>query len=114
MDKEAFFRRQRLTFKFAFAMATLLYMGVVHVMTFKGNANDVQTFSKILAAVYVVILLVSPVLERMQSQALPALMIRLACRETGAIFGLVLSMISHDPNYAVYFGVPALLLILIA
>lgn len=100
--------------KFAFMASIIVYGIVVSGMHLEGEPQDAHTMTMLLAAVYVVILLVSPLIERLQKPGLPAFVIRLACRETGAIFGLVLAMISHDPKYVLYFGVPAFLLLAIA
>jgi hypothetical protein len=43
----------------------------------------------------------------------PARILRFAIFESGAIFGLILSFMTHTVSYSVYFGVPAILLLAI-
>jgi hypothetical protein len=50
----------------------------------------------------------------MRMVGLPKLVLKLAVYEAGAVFGLVLSFLTHDPHYAVLFGLPALVLLLLA
>jgi hypothetical protein len=114
MQDSPAFRQTRMIVKFAFMAAVVIYIILTKVMVFTGRAGDVHIFSIVLTVVYVLILLASPIIERMQSLPLQQFMIRMACRETGAIFGLVLTFISHDPKYVLYFGIPAFLLLAIA
>lgn len=75
-----------------------------------------QTLTIALAAVFAMqALFAMLVLPRvMGANARGLYVVRLTVYEAGAIMGLVLAFLTHDPAYTLYFGAPAFLLILLA
>ncbi len=51
------------------------------------------------------------VLPRLMSNRASLSLVRIAVYESGAIMGLVLTLLTHNPMFTLYFGVPAFLLI---
>lgn len=80
------------------------------------DAETLGIMSKAMIAIYAaIVLLVEPVVSRtavvqMGGYGQKTMLLRLALFETGAIFGLLLTLLSHDPSYVMVFGALAFVL----
>lgn len=107
--------------KLAFLATIVLYVVLGFVLS--GQAAEAstmpegtrQTLTLALGAVFAMqaafALLVLPRFMAQNPRGL--FIVRLAIYESGAIMGLVLTLLTHDPRYTLFFGVPAFLLILV-
>ena len=112
--------------KFAFLAAIPLYALCAFLVTKNHTAplagsGDVNLLAAVLAIVCAVSFVLAPIVASRVGGNLPPeqasnsrFIVRAAIYEAGAIYGLVLSFMSRDPMYSVYFGIPAFLLILLA
>lgn len=106
--------------KFAFLAAIAIYGVVAWFVCQQPMAEGQELppfFFEILAVVFVAQILIEPmvtgqIIRRRGAYTKDAMLVRLAFYEAGAIYGLVLTFISHDMNYLAGFGIVAGLLIL--
>lgn len=108
--------------KMAFLLAVPLYVGVGWMTSrtqegVEGNAELAATLFPLLAIVFLAHVLLEPfvtrsLMKKHDGYTKEAMIIKLAFYESGAIFGLVLTFLSHDVNYVLSFGMVAAALIL--
>ena len=110
--------------KLGFMSAVPLYCAVAYLVAQhnKEAAGDVHLLLPIFAVLFALQVLIAPLLARSATGNLPVgspqratttFVLRAFFYEAGAIYGLVLSFISHDFKYSLCFGIPALLLLLL-
>lgn len=103
--------------KLAFLSTLVVYVAVAYVIAGQGGEaaippETLQLMVYSLGGVFAVqaafALFLVPRFARQSSR-----LVQMAIYEAGALMGLVLAILSHNPLFTVYFGVPAALLILI-
>lgn len=116
-------RQQNAIVKFSFVVAPIIYIvmaGLVSQQAVEGSAPDPQmvaNLSTVLCIVYAVTVLLTPVIagQVLRQQGVynkSVMIVKLALFESGAIYGLMLSLLTHDIQWAGGFGMVAALLIL--
>lgn len=112
--------------KLAFMASIPVYVLIAYLTRDQPATADpamVVTMSRILAAIFAIGIVMAPIVARNSAKNLQdpnsqearnvRFILKAAFYESGAIYGLVLSLMSRDPMYTVYFGIPALLCLLL-
>lgn len=102
--------------KLAFLLSIPLYIGLSFFLrNAEGPApENTHLIAMVLAFVSVTNVVLAPLIARRGKTPQARFILKAAFYESVALYGFILSFITHDPNYSMYFGVPAFLLILIS
>jgi len=100
----------------AFMGSVLVYIGVAWLVTHQVRLErtlepaGARQFAIVLGLVWVATLAALPILGRSLREHRAFLLIRLAMFESGALYGLALTLMSREANYMLAFGICALML----
>ena len=105
--------------KVAFIGSACIYVVVAWFLAGQAPAGpaptlDIGLMTTILGAVYALTVVVAPlIVRRFPPGSNSQMLVALALYESGALYGLLLSILSHQVQYALYFGTASVVLMLL-